>query len=211
MMQRQHRERPADQDAGFTILEMLVSLALMALVATFLAGGVQFGRRVWDLTGRIDQLATISAVREALHQRISSALPVLELEANGSLPVAFKGGPSELSFVAALPDRQLPAGLYKVRLALQGRDLALDFAGFQQRFAGGVLPGTLSQSRLLTKVSRLQLRYFGPAEPGDPKSWRTDWHREDALPDLVGVTLTFPEADLRQWPELIISLHSTKP
>lgn len=211
-MTRQQPRRPrTTKDAGFTILEMLVSLALMALVATFLAGGVRFGHRVWDLTGQIDQLASIGAVREALHQRISSALPVLELEADGSLPLAFKGGPAELTFVAALPDRQQPAGLYKLRLAMAVNDLSLDVSNFQQRFAGGALPGTQSRSQLLVKVSRLKLRYYGAAEPGDVKSWQMDWHRADALPDLAGVTIEFPDADLRQWPELIIRFQSRTP
>jgi general secretion pathway protein J len=195
-------------DSGFTIVELLVSLALMVLVASFLIGGVQFGHRVWDLTARIDQAMPVPAVREALQLRLAAALPVQEVEEDGSLRMAFRGAPDRLSFVAALPARQLPAGLYKLDLRL-GDDHALVLASsdFQQRHPGGRLPGTLTASTLMAQVSGLSLRYYGAAEPGDDKAWHSSWERADAIPDLIGITLGFAPGDLRRWPELIIRLR----
>jgi general secretion pathway protein J len=53
--------------AGFTLLELLVAMALMALVALILAGGLQFATRAWHRAqAASDEMARVAGVHDAL-------------------------------------------------------------------------------------------------------------------------------------------------
>ena len=59
---------------GFTLVELLVVLALLGLVSVALIGALRFGLRAWD-TGerRVEQLNRVQAVQAFLRRRIQQA------------------------------------------------------------------------------------------------------------------------------------------
>src|SRR5690348_9183538 len=87
---------------GFTLVELLVALSLMALISIALFGGMRFGMRAWETgTQRIDQATRIELVQSLLRRQLSQAkLP--PTKSNESAP-AFVGKADRVAFVAPSP------------------------------------------------------------------------------------------------------------
>ena len=201
----------ASGEAGFTLLELLVSLALLALLAGLIAGGLGFGRRVWRATGDLDRLSSISAVRQVLADRLAEAMPLADPGAGGVPRLAFRGDSREVAFVTPMPGRRGPAGLYRTVLRWQGGAgggrLELEQSVFQATTDGSV-PGPRAH-RLLGGVQGLSLRYFGATKAGEPATWHPAWDVPNRLPRLIGLSLAFAPGEPASWPELIVPLRLT--
>lgn len=201
--------RATRSDSGFTLFEMLVTLALMALIAGFIAGGLQFGRRTWEATRQIDRLAPSLAVREVLRSGLAGTLAIPSVASDQSLTLGFSGTSSAVEFIAVAPGQARQDGLEKWRLAFTGgRSLTLERADFAQRVPGGGVAGADMRHVLLEGVESLAIRYFGATGDGEAKQWHRAWNRSDRLPELIGIALTFPDGDLRSWPELIVDIRA---
>ena len=88
------REGRLAPENGFTIVEMLIAMALLSLISVYLAASLSSARRTVELRFEANRQQEIGWVREFLYRRIEAAWPL-----RGS----FKGEASSLEFVAALP------------------------------------------------------------------------------------------------------------
>jgi general secretion pathway protein J len=216
----------AQRMRGFSLAEMLVALAVLALVAVLLAamvGRVGLGLAIWQRDDRAG--ADIAAAAFTLRQRLAMMQPVGDAQAAGTT-IDFDGARTSVDFVAPAPDRDAPDALRRYRLAR-------DSAGNLVLYSLSTLdprtdPRALSTSGwagevLLTGVARLEIRYWGrnprvippaPAKSGDatlraaPAVWQGAWSHRHALPQLVAVRIGFGEADRRIWPDLIVHPHA---
>ena len=103
MNDRLHHRAPW---AGFTLLEVLVALALLGFILVALAGGVRFGVRAWQAEERRGAgAAELEAVHGLLRRMVATAqpLPLAGLGPPGTT-LFFDGRPNEMSFVSDLPD-----------------------------------------------------------------------------------------------------------
>ena len=113
--------RPAHRDDGFTLVEVLVSLVLLALVLAVLSGGLRFARGTWDAAGKLDEHAGYAMAERFLRARLGEAMPLYEHSAAGTVRVAFHGTAETLSFVAPAPNGPAGAALYRYALEAQPR------------------------------------------------------------------------------------------
>src|SRR5687767_7217603 len=109
------RPRRASQyEPGFTLVEMLVAISLMALLSVILFGGLRFGMRAWEVgSDYIDRPTRIERIQNLLRQEISQAL--LPAPVGDPVPTFF-GGPESLTFVAPLPAHRGIAGPHLFQL-----------------------------------------------------------------------------------------------
>lgn len=126
---------------GFTLIEVLVSLVLLALVLGLLSGVVGFARGTWDASARLDRESGYDVAGNFLRARLGEAIPMFEPTEAGAVRVAFKGNSESISFVAASPNGPAGAGLY--RFALEGgagagtaKVLLVRLAPYQPRATG---------------------------------------------------------------------------
>jgi general secretion pathway protein J len=179
-------------EEGFTLIEVLVSLVLLALVLALLSGVVGFARGTWDATARLDREAGYDVAGGFLRARLGEAVPLFEPAAGGAMRVAFQGSSDSLSFVAASPNGPQGAGLYRFMLERGSainttRTLLVRLAPYQPKASG---PGTLEDHVLAENVDAVAFRYFGRKDRRAEPTWQDTWTRTDALPDLVEMTIT---------------------
>jgi prepilin-type N-terminal cleavage/methylation domain-containing protein len=199
-----------NNQAGFTLVEMLVSLAVIGMAAGLLALGI--GRMGLDLTqsARADtQLDQISAAQFLLRHRIARAFPAKDRQTGNS--VEFDGEAKSLDFLGTAPDAQGPQELqhYRLKLAQDGTLTLYQISSLttavdpHQRATVG-----WQATPLLRGVADLSLAYFGPRPNGTGNSWQPDWSRRPTLPMLVRLRVDLAENALARgahgWPDLVI-------
>jgi general secretion pathway protein J len=199
-------------DAGFTLLEILVAVTLLGLLSIALFGAVNAGAKGW---GRAERHAAAStdatAVRDLLRRMIISAKPVFASTDPSTATVAFEGDASSLVLIGTLPDALAPGlqGQQRIFLATVGgqRTLMLAWRLDLPSADGGTLPETLVP--LLDHVGTVRFAYFGPSADGSTRGWSDTWSNRRALPSLVNVHIESADKTLPPWPDLIAAPVAT--
>jgi hypothetical protein len=197
--------RPAGGDDGFTLVDTLASLTLLAMLSLLLVMGAQAGRLRLARIDQAGQGETIEAAQTLLRARIERSFPLTTLLTPEAV-IDFNGQYNEMAFTAPAPQSRAPDALYHYRLALGANgDLTLD--------SSSDLAGDAGQAQdhlvLLRRVASLDIAYFGPPGPGGAGQWVNHWDQQPNLPRLVRVRLDFAPEDRRQWPDLIVRPAST--
>ena len=179
--------------AGFALLELLIGIAMLALLATIVSGSLTFGRRVWERAEAISHGGKQMAALGYLRRQITQALVIPPLDLNNTEQTApFDGAPDALSFASFQPtgDQGLDQP-YMLSLARLPEDDALTIT-FAPLFEGAVAEEK-RPIRLLPGLSDIKLRYYGRMVDGDATRWRTTWRGQPWLPQIVELQLTFAD------------------
>lgn len=197
--------------AGFTLLEVLVAIALLGLLMGLLFGAVRFGNRAWQASDAwADRSDRIGIVENFLRQEISQVQPALVASASGADVLMFDGGPAALVFVAPMPAPLATSGLYRIELRIVRRRLEMMWSGFD---APGTVPSQLpaGSTVLVDGVAGLEFGYFGAAALGQPRKWHGGWSGVDHLPSLIRVRLRAAGDAPQDWPELLVQCRMVPP
>jgi len=186
-------QRSSEQ--GFSLMEMLVSLVILALILALLPGAFRLARQVWTATAMLDRDSGRDAGLDFLETRLAEAMPLFEPGKAGLVNILFGGTKDGVRFVA--PSRNGPAGggIYQYSIELRPRDgaasslvvLVSPYLGPQVQGAGA--PAAEEQV-LADDVVNAEFRYFGRHQLRQASTWQGEWKRTDALPDLVELTIT---------------------
>ncbi len=186
-------ERRAALDAGFTLLEILVALAVFGVVLALLTQGVQFGLRAMRLQAEAhDRSGDLAAVDRTLRRMVALADPGTYPE-----PATLHGTAQRMQFTTELPLRG--DGLAQradVTLSAEAGRLLLRWTPHRHAEHYGAEPEA-QETVMLDGVERLELAYWSSG------AWIPAWNA-DTLPALVRIRLVFPAATGRRWPPLLI-------
>lgn len=178
-----------DREAGFTLVELLVSLVLLVLVVGLLSGALQFARGTWDAAAKLDQRAGYETAEGFLRARLSEATPIYEPALAGTVRVAFSGTSDTLTFVAPAPNGPAGAGLYRYTVGIATtagqRTLVVGLSSFAPKSGGSDSGAARVDHVLLGNVTSIRVRYFGRNDQRVQPAWVDTWTRTDAIPDLV--------------------------
>jgi general secretion pathway protein J len=189
------------RDDGFTLIEALVSLAVLALLSLTLIGGLAAPRAVWSRQDAgLDRTEAVETAQGVLRERLQRAVPITMYDRRPPGP-DFDGLAGQTLFIAPPPQAQAGDGLRRYRLSLDAQSrlvlesrnrMALDQEAWPERQV------------LLTGVQAIDLAYFGPAQPDMTPRWRARWSQQETRPELVRIRVFFPPGDARVWPELLV-------
>jgi general secretion pathway protein J len=203
--------RPCDRvdagQAGFTLAELLVALALLSLLSAALLGSVRFGLIGWSHgTARADRLQDTMVVQELLRRLIGEAYPLFVEGGSKNGHVAFEGERQSISFLAPAPVALGGGGRLRFTLAL-GRsggksDLVLTS---RSELADRGDSAKTARKVLLGDLHSVDISYFGSTRSDRTIGWHDSWRGEAAMPQLVRLRISFGSGHSRQWPELLIA------
>jgi prepilin-type N-terminal cleavage/methylation domain-containing protein len=204
MHPRAARRRPGEQ--GLTLIELLLSLAILVVLTGFLAGGLSMGRRAFDADRANEIGSETDAAIQSVSSLMASALPVRVSTSSQKPGIIFDGRRETLVFVGLSEGRSLRGGPHKISLRRSGGDLVVDVAttaGETAKDAPGPPP---TRVVVLSGVREVSFSYFGRMNPSGVPAWRTDWSRLERLPDLVSIRIEF-EDERRNEPATIVALR----
>jgi general secretion pathway protein J len=200
------RPRGPRADArGFTLIEVVLALAILATVVLLGTAALRTGLRSWEAgQRRADAQQEMRALVELLGEALAGAYPYRGRGRGTERPVLFEGEAEEVRFVTTAPPLALdgdPVPFHAVVLGLGERGelrLVEHVVPAEDPFAPG--PGmTLSRA-----VTRFRLQYQDGAG-----AWQEEWVGRDAegLPAAVRLELTVGSGGgARALPPLVVPL-----
>lgn len=189
--------------AGFTLVELMVAIMLLGMLTMALYAGLSFGTRAWRKAAESSALlAQIASVQITLMDMLSRAHPLMLRPAGQDARIDFDGDSDHVTFLTPAPKGVAPGGFARTSFRLEddGDDRAL-VSYAQPELAG---TGTFVRNILLRHVQDFALSYFAVEHPGGPGQWLSSWHNRLRLPALIKIQLSLDGRNAPRWPDLII-------
>ena len=200
-------------DSGFTLIEVLVAITLLAVVMTVLVGGLRFSARSWSVgLERSEEADEYRAAHRLLRQVLEPSLP--EAVSIGGRPAfAFSGRSSDLRFVSHLPESagvQHPQVIYLRQTANEDGDKELEMAWAPFGGYDAELPEPAKDQRvtLLSGLSSVAFSYIVTERSSDGGRWADTWASSNDLPSLVRIRLAKANGAETTWPDIIVPLRT---
>jgi general secretion pathway protein J len=190
------RARP--HQAGFTLLEVLATLAIFGMLLLVLGQGMQFGLQAWrGQTRAAAWPQEAETLDRTLRRLVTRSLSAEEMQQG--LPI--QGGPTTLVVIARLPRPQGgPPMPTEARLQLDGTHRLMLFL-LPRWNVRPVTPPVIEPMVLAERVERIEFAYWQEAEGGGG-AWLRAWPGP-GVPALVRIHLVFPPGDPRHWPDIV--------
>src|SRR6266702_5022443 len=161
----------AADDDGFTLVEMLITLAIVGVVFGLFSSVIGFGRDIFARTAangaQVDEVAlTKRLLIDTLSQVVGTDKGSFSGEHGRLVAVAY--GPRALGLTGPTETTYEPGE--------DGRGLQITWAQGSQ--------GKAVTRRILSRETELSFSYFGAG-----RGWAVGWNLPDILPDLVRIQL----------------------
>jgi general secretion pathway protein J len=201
--------RFARRARGFTLLEMTIALALLALMSAILFGSLRLASRSWDSgEAKAAQASDIRQTEQFLREHLTSQYP-LRLRKVIELPLLFSGTSDELRYAAAMPARIDDGGIYYFRLAVAKNGdksrLVLERVVPDLDATSDIEFTDAQRSVLADDIEQIRFEYYGrdkgSADAVEP-TWRDRWDDKQKLPLLMRIEIR--PAKGAPWPVLIV-------
>lgn len=203
-----------DPEAGFTLTEVLVSLTITALIASFLFGGLQWGSQALHVAEKTQNHTRLANVQSVIRRSIEDSRSKYEINNLGKRLSVFQGKNDELIFISPAPAQVMTPGLYRNQLRIDTEDpkaLILKSVLFRPSLDANTLDPLEDAEAytLIENIETLSIAYYGKHDGAEDGSWGNQWIDQARQPELIRINVEFPKADSRHWPELTIKTSET--
>ncbi|MEB4591163.1 prepilin-type N-terminal cleavage/methylation domain-containing protein [Candidatus Thiothrix sp. Deng01] len=194
---------------GFTLLEMLISFALVSLLFLALFAAFNTIGRGWDAAdARINKTEDMRLITDFLRRQLSQAMVVKIKGKKDDAPVyAFEGSSSSLRYAAPLQPLQHQGGVFLIELDIvsgkQGKALQMLYAPYRPELTWDDAFKDAEPVLVFDGLKDAAFAYFGAEEANQDPQWESEWEEQPTYPLLLKLSLADAE---RPWPDMLIDL-----
>lgn len=205
MIRNRQLKRSSVTDVGFTLIELIVSVTLIALIALCLWGVLRISISSWkrgteSMDANQKRRATVDLVQKQMAS-ISGMIPSLDLQTGAGQSPIFLGTDNAVQFVSlnSLRFRENP-GLtvvtYEIVPQNEGEYALVER---ESRYLGGDPTLTVDYEAAGEPVTTIfdhlvgaGFEYFDPGNSEIPAQWVKDWNAQEkaTLPSAISITLS---------------------
>ncbi|MCI0469335.1 MAG: prepilin-type N-terminal cleavage/methylation domain-containing protein [Nitrospirae bacterium] len=174
-------------NAGFTLLELLIAISMMAVILVIIFGAMRLGvRSIEKGDAKIESLERFRAFINMVDSQIQSQLPLALTEA-GEKRFYFKGEAKFLEFATTISvwgaERGALIASYRVesdrgvaeRLSLSEKTIGME---------------NKNETIVLNNVDRISFAYLDRDPATDEAQWVDRWTDDDSIPESIRVYFT---------------------
>jgi general secretion pathway protein J len=197
---------------GFTMIELMIALVLLALMSAVLFGSLNVAGRSTDAgTAKAEASSGMRLAGDYLRTQLAAQHPQ-RMRKIQDFPLLFGGDADQLRYAAPLPGRVGLGGVWYYRLKLA----TVAGRGKPSLILERMIPDLnaidkpefvdAEHSVLADDIKELKLGYYGisnGAAVDEEPTWRDQWDDPQLLPQLIRVDVT-PEKG-PAWPTLVIA------
>ena len=188
--------------SGFTMIELVVAIALLATMMVLMYSGLSFSLRSWDAGEANGRRTADRRIGENFLRREMAELFPMRFKDPMVVKVAFVGEPHRLKFVSSRPAGVTQGGLSLVGVEVENGatprerhlvmrrampdDEAKDFGPLEHA----------ERTVLIEDVESVQFDYFGTENDFTDQKWYDTWPFTERIPRLVRVRIRAPDTTL---------------
>jgi prepilin-type N-terminal cleavage/methylation domain-containing protein len=187
----------ANSCGGFTLLEIMIALLLLAIITTTSVSMLFLNIKAWErVTENSDRQLAEQLTTARMEQIIRNIIPLIWQQQNRVNQIAFSGDARHVQFIAPALQQYQPGGLFEYRLVLeddfeQGVSLVLYYLPYHPENSQFVLPQRGHKRILLSGVDRAEFSFFGLLPNQTEAEWSDFWGALNAnYPELVKISFT---------------------
>ena len=196
---------------GFTLIEMVVALALLGTMMLLMYSGLTFGLRGWDAADTNGRRTADRRIAENfLRREISETFP-MRFKDPMTLKVAFEGKENRLRFASSRPAGISASGLSLVGIEVEAADDVKRTRNLVMRRAmpdddaKDFAPLDKAERTVLFEgVDGVVFEYFGSENDFTDPKWEGTWDYAGRVPQLIRIRIR--TADGGSLPEMVMRL-----
>jgi prepilin-type N-terminal cleavage/methylation domain-containing protein len=177
----------ARRRAGFSLLEVLLAVTLLAMITAAILGGLHLGKRAWETGRDYESVGEVEEAANAIAAILARAIPLPVAQNDQDQIVTIRGSGDHLRLVTVYEGGASWAGLMLTEIGLSGHDLSIWTNVFRAQSWRGSDRGR--PVKALTGVVTFELSYFGAPTAEAPPRWTNSWIDQHLAPQLVAVKL----------------------
>ncbi len=202
------RDQHIRRQQGFTLIEVLVGLALLSLLSIGLLTTVRVAQRVDRQTADLESaVQDIAATHQFLRRAIAEAYPV-QTDPGSSAEAGLEGDSRLVRLLTrwsrGAGDNGMQRLLVRWESTEEGPGALVAYATHDLEGDPLSSPATVREV-LLENVESMEFSYRGL---GATDEWRSEW-QEAMPPRLVRLRIRFAGLDAPGWPELVVATNLT--
>jgi general secretion pathway protein J len=190
---------------GFTLIEVLVAIALMALISTILISSLHIGGHTWQrVTRQTEGTQDVAQAQAFLRERLSSIYPYERAADPIASPAFLLSDGKTIEFSGFAP-QSIADGVLRFQIdASTINSGTLEVRYLRDRTGSAVSQSSeWSHEALLAHVAALSVQFWQKLRD-QPGQWVNHWDDPTQLPRLIRIDVSFPANDQRRWPPLYI-------
>jgi general secretion pathway protein J len=212
--------RAAVRCGGFTLVELLVALTILALMLGVTMNSLSFSLRTSGSveTAIADKEYTYLATR-AFRDQLQQAVPLLRVSTAGLNELDFDGASNAVEFVAPLRGAHSSAGLHRVRFVIEqepsfednrGR-LVMHYRPYSADTTKANVTDNVAESSVVVLDGFASARFsFSDVATSVAVDWTPQWRETMRLPDLVRLEVDYANDDDQVMiPEAVVAIRTT--
>lgn len=193
-------------ESGFTLLELLVALALTALIFAFGYSGLKTALNIWGKSNnQIERSEKVLLTRAFLQDLFEKAYLFPPDRSNRILVYPMVGEVDEIFFSAPLSANGREDALYRLKLWYQhgAQELRISWAADKNEIHDPTAMAHYDEATLLKGVAAVTFSYLEHPDDGGRQRWVSRWLRKNDLPAAIKVDVRMHDGDRLVWPEIV--------
>ncbi|NOT84562.1 MAG: prepilin-type N-terminal cleavage/methylation domain-containing protein [Methylococcaceae bacterium] len=197
------------QQAGFTLLEVLIGMSLLGVMMVLLFGSLRVCVQNWDAgEAKLAQVSQSTIIQSFFINHLQNLQP-LQDNFSEKKQFSFQGDANKLQFVSSMPASAGRLGLQLFTIGMDSKKSKTGDITVSMRPFFPVTNGSdwkIEEVVILKAVKNLTFEYFAADETklAEPPQWQKTWLEKQQTPLLVKVMIEFMNGT--RWSELIVAL-----